>query len=148
HHRHRCGPAHRRGSGDRERLRHPRSGPADRGRHPAPRLSPDPGDHPGVLRRLCADQPASRPVLHFAQSAHSLLMGAADEHKVSGYPPRQRTLSSRVQPRSSASSALMTLAPEEWVDWVRHNPTVAAGGTLLLVMLAVAALAPWLGTVD
>ena len=42
----------------------------------------------------------------------------------------------------------MTPAPAVWVDWVRHNPTVAAGGTLLLVMLAVAVLAPWLGTVD
>jgi peptide/nickel transport system permease protein len=42
----------------------------------------------------------------------------------------------------------MTPAAGVWVDWVRHNPTVAAGGTLLLVMLAVAVLAPWLGTVD
>ena len=42
----------------------------------------------------------------------------------------------------------MTPAPAVWVDWVRHNPTVAAGGTLLLVTLAVAVLAPWLGTVD
>jgi peptide/nickel transport system permease protein len=42
----------------------------------------------------------------------------------------------------------MTPAPAAWIDWARHNPTVAAGGTLLLFMLAVAVLAPWLGTVD
>jgi len=39
-------------------------------------------------------------------------------------------------------------APVTWGDWVRRNPTVAAGGALLLVMLAVATLAPWLGTAD
>ncbi len=42
----------------------------------------------------------------------------------------------------------MPPAPVTWADWVRRNPTVAAGGALLLVMLAVAALAPWLGTAD
>ena len=42
----------------------------------------------------------------------------------------------------------MSPAPVTWVDWGHRNPTVVAGGTLLLVMLAVAALAPWLGTVD
>ena len=35
-----------------------------------------------------------------------------------------------------------------WGDWVHRNPTVAAGSALLLVMLAVATLAPWLGTAD
>jgi hypothetical protein len=42
----------------------------------------------------------------------------------------------------------MVLAPVTWGAWVRHNPTVVTGGTLLLVMLVVAVLAPWLGTVD
>src|SRR4249920_3347870 len=47
-----------------------------------------------------------------------------------------------------AQSVPMPPAPATWVDWVRRNHTVAAGGALLLVMLAVAVLAPWLGTAD
>src|SRR5882672_9994713 len=49
---------------------------------------------------------------------------------------------------SDAQKASMAPAPAAWVDWVRRHLTMAAGGALLLVMLAVAALAPWLGTVD
>ncbi len=38
--------------------------------------------------------------------------------------------------------------PAPWRVWVRRNPTMAAGAALLAVMLGIALVAPWLGTVN
>lgn len=53
---------------------------------------------------------------------------------------------------ASAETPVLPAAPGKarpaWLEWVRRNPTMAAGGALLLAMVLVALLAPWLGTVS
>ena len=51
-------------------------------------------------------------------------------------------------PSPDAPRARMSPAPTARVRLERRHPAMAAGGALLLAMLPVAALAPWLGTVD
>jgi peptide/nickel transport system permease protein len=49
-----------------------------------------------------------------------------------------------------STEATVTAVPARpaWREWIRRNPTMAAGGALLAAMLTIALVAPWLGTVN
>ena len=96
-----------------------------------PRLPDHPGRHPAVLRRLRADQPADRHQLHPVRSEDPLLSAITPEEVVD----------------SAAIASASTKRRSLWALAIR-NPSVIFGGAILLIMLAIAILAPLLGTVD
>ena len=96
-----------------------------------PRFPDHPDRHPDVLGGLRGDQPADRHQLHPVRSEDPLLSAIAPEDIV-----------------DSASIAAASTKRKQPVALAIRNPNVIFGGVILLVMLAIAILAPFLGTVD
>src|SRR5439155_21121973 len=133
-HRHRDRARHRaadrRRRGHRERLQYSGPRPAHRRRGAGAGLSGDPGHHPAVLVRLRADQSFDRSRLQLLRSEDPLLtIEAEDERAVA---------------RLAAPEAVPTHVGRRLL----HHRSVVIGGALVLLMVAIAVLAPVLGTVD
>jgi peptide/nickel transport system permease protein len=96
-----------------------------------PRLPDHPDGDPAVLRRLRRRQPADRHQLHHLRSEDPLLSAITPEVVVD----------------SASIAAASTKRKSLWRLAIR-NSNVIVGGTILIVMLIVAILAPFLGTVD
>src|SRR5439155_24057246 len=96
-----------------------------------PRLPDDPDRDPAVFRRLRADQPADRHRLHHLRPEDPLLSAITPEEVVD----------------SASIAAASTKRRSLWAAAIR-NSSVVFGASILLIMVAIAVLAPLLGTVD
>src|SRR6185503_3379770 len=139
-HRHRRGAADRRRRGDGECVRHTGTGAADHRCHRPPRLSRHPRHRAAVQLRLCAGQPGGRRGLHPARSEDPLLSA---QSSIASMPP----------PEVAVAPVMPDVLPPIKVrrglsGFVYRHPSIAFGGALLIVMLLIAVLAPYLGTVD
>src|SRR5207237_1115205 len=95
-----------------------------------PGLSGDPGDHPAVLVRLCADQSLYRSRLQLLRSEDPLLTIEAED---------ERAVARLAGPEARGTHVGRRLV---------HHRSVVIGGALVLLMVAIGILAPFLGTVD
>src|SRR6266581_3229225 len=129
-HRARHRAADRRRGGHRERLQYSRSRAAHGRRGAGPRLSGDPGHHPAVLVCLCAGQSLNRSHLQLLRSEDPLLTIEAEDE------------------RAVARLAAPQARPTHLGRRLLHHRSVVIGGALVLLMVAIAILAPLLGTVD
>src|SRR4029453_4706648 len=105
-----------------------RAGAADRRRGPRPLLPHGAGGHPALLGRLRADQPRGRSVLHVPRPTDPVLMAIAEP-----VPALVR------EAAAERGGAVRRLA---------RNRSVMLGGTIIALIVAVAILAPVLGTTD
>src|SRR5581483_3452819 len=128
----RCGDrvAHQRCDRDRDGVRAAGHRTAHGRCHPAPRLSRHPGCDPDLLRGVCAGEPRCRSFVRSVRSTGALLMSAT-------------TVPIAVPVAKSVSPTW-----KRFRDAFRRHPTAIVGAVILLLMLAAALLAPWLGTVD
>src|SRR5690606_10124138 len=86
------------------------------------------GGDPGVLVRLCRYQSRHRPALHPARPEDPLLSAIVEQAAPDAAPIGERKRN-------------------VWKELAR-NPSVLAGGAVLLVIIVIGLLAPLLGTID
>src|SRR5690606_96080 len=106
-------------------------GPPDGRGGPEPRLPDHPDRHPAILGGLRRRQPPDRHQLHHLRPEDPLLSAITPEDIVD---------SASIAAASNKRKPLWQLA--------LRNPNVIFGGLILLIMLAIAIFAPFLGTVD